>query len=1529
MGQGDRWGDARDRRLHGRLLVVLLAALTLAAALPPAAGALRAVFVDSHQPLVLLGPSVTGDPRVGGTLSCDRGTWDDSDAAPYEYRYIWMHDEYGEPIEDAQASTYVVTADDAGQTLVCAVIAVNGREDNYRSTDPILVRVPENRSAPRMTGDPRIGGLLGCTRGVWDDRDLAPYPTAFAWTRDGELIEGAETDTYVVTADDLDTALSCEVTAAAFATASATTFPKPPQNRVLPVLGGDLRIGGAVTCSRGGWDDEGRTAYPVTYQWLRDGEPIELAALAGYTVGLLDAGHELSCRVVAAGLSSAETLPLTPREPSSRNAPRVSGDLRLGHTLTCDPGAWDADYPFEYAWLRDGVQIATGATHVNVAADLGVLVQCRVSAHGRTTVTSTGVYPTAPEVRSLPSLTGDARLGRTLTCGSGDWDDSYAYTYEWLRDGASAATGPTYALAVADVGHEVACRVRAAGLTSADSRAVVAPQPRALAAPAISGDPRVGQTLTCGRGTWDDPATPYAVTYAWFRGDGTPLGAGATRTVVNGDTVLFCRVTAAGLVIASSANVTVSDPAGGAVPENRSAPVLTGTPRLRGTLDCAPGSWAGASSFSYRWLRDGAAVGTQTSYVVVAADVGHGLRCEVQSGTTVALSQTVTPTAPAVLNAPDVSGDPRVRRTLRCSSGSWDGPYAFTYQWLRGATQIATGDALVLGAADVGQPIACRVQADGLTVATSAAVTVRAPRNLVAPSVGGDPRIGRTLTCDPGGWDDLAEDRYAIAYRWFRDGLPLAGETAPTHAVVAADLTKPLTCEARAETSTAVSSAGVVAAAPANRLPPALSGTGRLGSVLTCGDGEWDGSYPITRRWLRDVAPIAGETGMTYTVRVADLGEPLYCETTAAGLTAASSTALTPSEPALVHAPQIEGDHRIGTTLTCTRGEWDDTAAARYAVSYRWLRDGAPAGTLPTLAVTAADATHAFVCEVTAEGRTVAATPEVTVDEPGVLTPPRVMGSPQLRGELECARGTWDDTAAARYAVTYQWYRDDVAIGGATSPTRQLGRGDLKGVFSCSVTAEGLTEERSDAVEVPEPEIVGSWPSVDGQAYVGRQVLCDRGEWNDREGLRYAVSFRWERDSEGWRPIAGADGESYTVTGNDVDRGLRCVVTAEGEWTVAGYQTYGNWQPVETAISALDDSVAPGAANGYRLTLTNPATNDAVLRYAYINLPAGFTYTPGSTTGATTADPTVSVYSGAQYLQFNQGLLVPAGGEITIAIAVKASSVVGDHYASGGGQTPGYSPWVNGTTGAHIATELPFDVATCTISGTAGDDVLTGTAGDDVICGLAGNDVLRGAGGNDVLVGGDGDDRLDGGDGDDTLLGGRGDDIVLAGAGADVMRGGGGLDTVNYSARTTPVRITLGGDDGIDDDNAVVAHDDGTYVRVDDDGDGEIDDDDPIETREGDDVGGDFEIVRGGRGDDFIVGSFSDEEIYGGAGRDFIDPQAGSNLVDGGDGDDRLLSGWNAHERMFCGAGNDLYRADVDEDLVVGCEIYWNSEGVG
>jgi len=83
---------------------------------------------------------------------------------------------------------------------------------------------------------------------------------------------------------------------------------------------------------------------------------------------------------------------------------------------------------------------------------------------------------------------------------------------------------------------------------------------------------------------------------------------------------------------------------------------------------------------------------------------------------------------------------------------------------------------------------------------------------------------------------------------------------------------------------------------------------------------------------------------------------------------------------------------------------------------------------------------------------------------------------------------------------------------------------------------------------------------------------------------------------------------------------------------------------------------------------------------------------------------------------------------------------------------------------------------TCTIVGTAGDDVLRGSAGDDVICGLAGDDVIVGEAGDDVLLGGPGEDLLVGGPGLDQLYGDDGDDRLVDTRAPTNANGGPGAD---------------------------------------------------------------------------------------------------------------------------------------------------------
>jgi Ca2+-binding RTX toxin-like protein len=113
-------------------------------------------------------------------------------------------------------------------------------------------------------------------------------------------------------------------------------------------------------------------------------------------------------------------------------------------------------------------------------------------------------------------------------------------------------------------------------------------------------------------------------------------------------------------------------------------------------------------------------------------------------------------------------------------------------------------------------------------------------------------------------------------------------------------------------------------------------------------------------------------------------------------------------------------------------------------------------------------------------------------------------------------------------------------------------------------------------------------------------------------------------------------------------------------------------------------------------------------------------------------------------------------------------------------------------------------VASCTVTGTEGDDLLTGTPGPDVICAGGGDDVVDGGGGHDVLVLGGGHDEVVAGSGVDVVRAGAGRDLVrggadrdllLGGPGADRLLGGGGDDTLVGGAGRDELRGGPGDDE--------------------------------------------------------------------------------------------------------------------------------------
>ena len=262
-----------------------------------------------------------------------------------------------------------------------------------------------------------------------------------------------------------------------------------------------------------------------------------------------------------------------------------------------------------------------------------------------------------PEKVKSPVVMGTVAVGQTLTCSSA-WTGTPTpeeFTYRWLKNGATEIAGATkeaYEVTSADERHALACEVTAknsAGERSAQSpvtQAVSVVKPVSIDRPMVSGTATVGQRLTCSHGTWE--SFPAGYTYKWLR-----EGAEISGAVSSAYTVL---VADEGHSI--SCEVTASNSAGPSAPEpsaNRdSVPLLPTLPvnivvpevAVQGggaavvgkTLSCSSGTWTGTPTptFSYRWLRDGAAIdGAESStYTVTTADEGHSISCEVTATNT-------------------------------------------------------------------------------------------------------------------------------------------------------------------------------------------------------------------------------------------------------------------------------------------------------------------------------------------------------------------------------------------------------------------------------------------------------------------------------------------------------------------------------------------------------------------------------------------------------------------------------------------------------------------------------------------------------------------------------------------------------------------------------------------------------------------------------------------------------------------------------------------------------------------------------
>jgi hypothetical protein len=431
----------------------------------------------------------------------------------------------------------------------------------------------------------------------------------------------------------------------------------------------------------------------------------------------------------------------------------------------------------------------------------------------------------APANTSLPSITGEATVGTSLTVNTGSWNSTQiTFNIQWFSCSTSLSsscvaqagrTTGTYLITVSDLTKYIRASVTALDATGGSTvfTSLVGPvvtPPQASVLPVITGVATPGSVLQVTRGTWSGAATT-GDQYQWLRctsvdtSNCTVISTGSinTYTVQNSDTgfrlaanVIVRDIT--NRVSGSAKSLTTQSVLGS--PTVSSTPTFTSNLYVGGTATLDRGTWstAGNTTYLYQWQRCSSqsitaclniSGATTAIYRVSQLDLNQYLRVAVTAinevgGSTIysGFSAQVAATAPPVnINTPIVSGSPFETSIINVvSKGQWSGieESKLLTQWQICTTAISCSDipsatSLTYTAisADVGKTIRVKIiapysQQNVEAFSNQTPIIKKAYTNVFPPTLLSYADIGDKIDIFKGAWEGLSNPNFS--YVWQR-----------------------------------------------------------------------------------------------------------------------------------------------------------------------------------------------------------------------------------------------------------------------------------------------------------------------------------------------------------------------------------------------------------------------------------------------------------------------------------------------------------------------------------------------------------------------------------------------------------------------------------------------------------------------------------------------------------------------------------------------------------------------------------------
>jgi hypothetical protein len=445
-----------------------------------------------------------------------------------------------------------------------------------------------------------------------------------------------------------------------------------------------------------------------------------------------------------------------------------------------------------------------------------------------------------------------------------------------------------------------------------DPTAVVAPATASLA-----GSLTVGSTVSVEHGAWT-PADA-TLSYVWWQSpeayqapvdgidqnDDAVVIDGATTAELDLDSALAGRfvwaVVTGSAPELTSASVIAASAGPVALPSIPSVPdvTITGTAVVGAPLAAVLSApLPEGVAVAYQWQRTGAPIDGEVgeSYTAVADDAlatlavvatftADGFSPTTRTSTGVVVAKATFLGAPAAT----MSGVVRVESPVTAVTGAWPEGTTFAFSWRfvdsKGVETVSRSTSQVYAptASTLGRKLSVVITGTvpgHLPVSKRSAATTIAPgvfTSAPTPTIAGSAYVGATLKATTGTWAPTA----TLRYQWKRDGVSISGATASSYRLTSYDYGKKITVTVGATRTGYTKAVRTSAPTATVRKPfttttaPKISGTAKMGFVLTAVPGTWSPTPTYTYQWKRNGVAVSGATGKTYALKSTDVGSTI------------------------------------------------------------------------------------------------------------------------------------------------------------------------------------------------------------------------------------------------------------------------------------------------------------------------------------------------------------------------------------------------------------------------------------------------------------------------------------------------------------------------------------------------------------------------------------------------------------------------------------------------------------------------------